>query len=216
MGKVKKQRKQKRETPYAKDISMEEEETEPSMSVISAYSSEAPQGPKAYSEETGETASKMKARHSAEWKKVREEMDKLRIKRKKLSKHDPAAIQERKELLNQIKQMQIDYQTRVEKERAGLKKTDVLRDAKTGETSVVLAPPPETLHLIQSSLDQKLAQVLAQVANLQKKVKEQDEIIKEMKEKSGADVEEDDADNDDDDDNNYRNKHDSNPFSCYK
>ena len=197
MGKVKKQRKQKRAEPY-KTSDMQTEEDEPSetlMSVVTAPSgmtqgvNEIPQLPQAFSNETQESALKMKARQAAEWKKVRAEMEKLRSKRQKLGKHDPESIRQRKELLNQIKQLQIDYQKRVEKERESLKKTEVVKDLKTGKSSVVLPPSQETLSSIQNTMDQKMAMIMEQMAALQKRVKDQEEEIQNLRSQSGVEPE---------------------------
>ena len=191
MGKVKKQRKQKRATPYGNG-SMETENDEASDALMSVGtipegmtqgSNELPQLPQAYSNVTQESAYKMKSRHSAEWKKVRAEMEKLRSKRQKLGKHDPESFRQRKEILNQIKQLQIDYQTRVEKERASLKKTEVVKDLKTGESTAVLPPSPETLTSIQNNMEQKMALIMSQMAALQKKVKDQEEEIQSLRSK---------------------------------
>lgn len=194
MGKVKKQRKQKRSEPYkSSDMDIDgDEASETLMSVVSAPTgmtqgdNELPQLPQAFSSETQETGLKMKARQNAEWKKVRAEMEKLRAKRQKLSKHDPEGVRQRKEILNQIKQLQIDYQKRVEKERGSLKKTEVVKDLKTGTNTVILPPSPETLSSIQSSMDQKMAMIMEQMAALQRKVRDQEEEIQNLRSQSGS------------------------------
>lgn len=196
MGKVKKQRKQKRSEPYkVSDMKVEDDNdaSDTLMSVVSAPEgstqghNEIPQLPQAFSNETQETALKMKARQNAEWKKVRAEMERLRSKRQKLSKHDPEAVRQRKEILNQIKQLQVDYQKRVEKERESLKKTEVVKDLKTGASTVVLPPPPETLSSIQNTMEQKMAMIMEQMAALQKRVKDQEEEIQNLRSQSGSD-----------------------------
>ena len=92
-------------------------------------------GPKKVSSSTGETQGAMKARQAKEWKRVRNEIEQLRQQRRKIRKSDPEGAKQRKQLADRIKWLQVQYQQRVQSERATLQEVEypTVKEARKAE-----------------------------------------------------------------------------------
>ena len=125
MGKLKKQTKASRArrlqaAEFHQDVDMDDtrgdmiDEEEPDNDAEDA-------GSTSVSVPKGESMNKMRQRQHEEWKKVREEIEKIKAQRRKIRKSDPDGQKKRKELADRAKWLQVQYQDRVEKERANCK-----------------------------------------------------------------------------------------------
>ena len=104
------------ETPYQLPVSLEAEDKPQ----YRCPGSVEPVGPKKVSSVTGETQGAMKTRQALEWKKIRQEIEDLKVQRRKIRKTEPGGAKKRKELSDRIKWLKVQYQGRVESERATL------------------------------------------------------------------------------------------------
>ena len=125
-------------------------------------------GPKKVSSTTGETQGAMKTRQAKEGKRVRTEINQLRQQRRKIRKSEPDGAKRRKELADRIKWLQVQYQQRVQAERATLKDQvyPTVKEARRAERQedetralrTELAEVKKQMAQLQSLLTQKLKQ----------------------------------------------------------
>ena len=175
MGKLKKQTKasrarrlQNRGPLGGGDAMMDDEETPVSLPVAVEEKAKVrpvgANGPKKISAVTGETQGAMKTRQALEWKKVRREIEELKVQRRKIRKTEPDGAKRRKELSDRIKWLQVQYQGRVESERATLKPVETAAPSepehKEGETQS-LRQEVETMKKQLAQMEALLLQKMA-------------------------------------------------------
>lgn len=126
----------------------------------------APIGAKKVSSVTGETQGAMKTRQAAEWKKIREEVEKLKQQRRKIRKTEPDGARRRKELADRIKWLQVQYQERVQSERATLQTVE----QPTPKQAIEIEKQKDETQALRDELEEMKQQMAQMQALLQQKM----------------------------------------------